>query len=192
MKKILLMSLCMVTSLVCVGQKIVSDYENNGYRVVSTETFGHVKISSTDTNLAFGLATFAGEDTTTVLQVLVTSFYSLRIPANARMLIKCADGKMLELQSALGEDKDRIGNYSTVTKMTKYMVSTSFRLENSDISSLCSGVYKVRLEVFHGTESYYEKTYNDKQAMRIGAKLIECANNIRDTLESDGGFYEGF
>lgn len=40
MKKILLMSLCAMMSLVCNGQKVITDYEQNGYRCLSTEDLG--------------------------------------------------------------------------------------------------------------------------------------------------------
>lgn len=192
MKKILLMSLCAMMSLVCNGQKVITDYEQNGYRCLSTEEFGHIKMSALDTNLAFGLAVFAGHDTTAVLKVRTYSYYTLRRPAMSRMLIKCVDGKTLELQTREAEESDRIGTFSKYSRMTEYSVTTSYTLESGDISSLCSGIVKIRQEIFHGVENYYEKIYKEKQAIRIGNKFMECAINLNKALQTRGGFEEGF
>lgn len=191
MKKLVLFSLCAIACAVCSAQKIISDRSENNLRFVSTNEFNQGGIATTDTRLTYSVVATATLDTTYYLCVHVYSYTSV-YASRSKLLVRCGNGEVLELQSTQEDEHDRVGDYSTLTGFTTYNVNLLYELDYDDIPSLCTGMSKIRVGVVQNGTDMFEREFSEKQCKRLASKFTEAFRNIDNSLANSRGFSDGF
>lgn len=192
MKRLILFSLCAMVCVVCDAQKILSDLISQGYRVVSTTDFNQGGIATTDTRLGYSaMAMSKDEKHDYYLRVHVYSY----TPVYAKfspLLIRCGNGEVLELQSEQADEHDRIGDFSSVTGFTTYNILLNFKVDESDIEALRTGMTKLRIGVVQNGTDVFERTFTDKHCKKLSERFTKAFTLIDDALAKDKDFTDGF
>lgn len=194
MKKILLSSLLLATTLVINAQVISVDKTRDGIRTVATEET--ICRSATDKMvLAVSLCAFVDEeknDTTFTIRTHITSSTPLEVTEKSPMLIRLMDDTVMELSALVG-DKEMVRDVIVVNNFVthSYDISPLFKATPQQITAISKkGVKKIRIDV--NPQMYDKEFKKDKVGSTIRMKWAALKATLKQKGASGDSFRDGF
>lgn len=190
MKKLSLLLTCLVSCAALSAQSTIfsDDVKPDGSRVVYCKSF--VARDFTDRvvhNFHLQASKNAGSNEIEyTLGLDSRSNYGYDIKRGMLLLIKTADGEVIELNSYYDVDATLGNLHTTPTVYTDYGHSASYKITEEQIKKLCGGVLKIKQEISTGA---FEKEYKKD---KIGKKLKQQYEDIKKALSSEKSFRDGF
>ena len=186
MKKLLLL-LLLLSNISIYAQKVDIDKVADNSRYISC-SLALARDMTAINVLSFGLSAIQTENTTTyLLRMKITSLNPISVPDNAKLLIKCKDDAVIEL-NALGEDNAYVRDVHIIGNIviSDYSAYPIYPVTKEQIQQMCTGIEKVRIET---SGNAIDKVYKKDKAGKI---IIAEYNLITEALAFKKTFSDGF